>query len=202
MKKQDKIIIVLIAVLILIFIVSKTLSLLQTNITGAAEMPLAKWNILINGTELTSTSTADIRVNNIEWDENSHTSSGVVAPGSTGKVYLEINPTNTGVAFTYTISFVDKIINDEYVLTITDIKDGDGSLIKTAPQSYTGLFTLEEIRSRENKTVEIDVEWINNESNNQSDTLIGTQSSNPNFIHLEMEAVQYNGEPITPYTGG
>ena len=125
-----------------------------------------------------------------------------VAPGSTCKVYLEINPTNTGVAFTYTISFVDKIINDEYVLTITDIKDGDGSLIKTAPQSYTGLFTLEEIRSRENKTVEIDVEWINNESNNQSDTLIGTQSSNPNFIHLEMEAVQYNGEPITPYTGG
>ena len=202
MKKQDKIIIVLIAVLILIFIVSKTLSLLQTNITGAAEMPLAKWNILINGTELTSTSTADIRVNNIEWDENSHTSSGVVAPGSTGKVYLEINPTNTGVAFTYSITYIDKIINDEYVLTITDIKDGDGSLIKTAPQSYTGLFTLEEIRSRENKTVEIDVEWINNESNNQSDTLIGTQSSNPNFIHLEMEAVQYNGEPITPYTGG
>ncbi len=202
MKKQDKIIIVLIAVLILIFIVSKTLSLLQTNVTGAAEMPLAKWNILINGTELTSTSTADIRVNNIEWDENSHTSSGVVAPGSTGKVYLEINPTNTGVAFTYSITYIDKIINDEYVLTITDIKDGDGSLIKTAPQSYTGLFTLEEIRSRENKTVEIDVEWINNESNNQSDTLIGTQSSNPNFIHLEMEAVQYNGEPITPYTGG
>lgn len=202
MKKQDKIIIVLIAVLILIFIVSKTLSLLQTNVTGAAEMPLAKWNILINGTELTSTSTADIRVNNIEWDENSHTSSGVVAPGSTGKVYLEINPTNTGVAFTYSITYIDKIINDEYVLTITDIKDGDGSLIKTAPQSYTGLFTLEEIRSRENKTVEIDVEWINNESDNQSDTLIGTQSSNPNFIHLEMEAVQYNGEPITPYTGG
>lgn len=202
MKKQDKIIIVLIAVLILIFIVSKTLSLLQTNVTGAAEMPLAKWNILINGTELTSTSTADIRVNNIEWDENSHTSSGVVAPGSAGKVYLEINPTNTGVAFTYSITYIDKIINDEYVLTITDIKDGDGSLIKTAPQSYTGLFTLEEIRSRENKTVEIDVEWINNESNNQSDTLIGTQSSNPNFIHLEMEAVQYNGEPITPYTGG
>ena len=202
MKKQDKIIIVLIAVLILIFIVSKTLSLLQTNVTGAAEMPLAKWNILINGTELTSTSTADIRVNNIEWDENSHTSSGVVAPGSTGKVYLEINPTNTGVAFTYSITYIDKIINDEYVLTITDIKDGDGSLIKTAPQSYTGLFTLEEIRSRENKTVEIDVEWINNESNNQSDTLIGTQSSNPNFIHLEMEAVIYNGEQITPYTGG
>ena len=202
MKKQDKIIIVLIAVLILIFIVSKTLSLLQTNITARAELPLAKWNILINGTELTSTSTADIRVNNIVWDENSHTSSGVVAPGSTGKVYLEINPTNTGVAFTYTISFIDKIINNNYILTITDIKDDGGSLVRTAPQSYTGLFTLEEIRSRENKTVEIDVEWINDESNNQSDTLVGTQSTTPSFIHLEMEAVQYNGEPITAYTGG
>ena len=202
MKKQDKIIIVLIAVLILIFIVSKTLSLLQTNITARAELPLAKWNILINGTELTSTSTADIRVNNIVWDENSHTSAGVVAPGSTGKVYLEINPTNTGVAFTYTISFIDKIINNNYILTITDIKDDGGSLVRTAPQSYTGLFTLEEIRSRENKTVEIDVEWINDESNNQSDTLVGTQSTTPSFIHLEMEAIQYNGETITPYTGG
>lgn len=202
MKKQDKIIIVLIAVLILIFIVSKTLSLLQTNITARAELPLANWNILINDTELTSKSTADIRINNIEWDGNAHTSAGVVAPGSTGKVYLEINPTNTSVAFTYTISFIDKVINDQYILTITDIKDDDGSLIKTDQHSYTGLYTLEEIRSRENKTIEIDVEWINDESNNQSDTLVGTESTNPSFIHLEMEAMQYNGETITPYVGG
>ena len=202
MKKTDKVIIILVAVLIMLFITSKSLSRLESNVTGAATVPLAKWNILINNNELTSLSSADIRINNITWTGTTHASAGTVAPGSAGTINLVVDPTNTEVAFKYTISDIDKSIDDSYILTITDIRDSNGSLVKTSAYSYTGVFTLAEIKNGDTKTIEIDVEWINDESNNQSDTLVGTQSTTPNYIHLDMEAIQYNGETITPYQGG
>ena len=201
MKRIDKILITLFIVFALIFFISKSFSLLESNVRGNSRIPIGQWNILVNNSSLGSTQTQELLIDNVAIESNEHTQSGYFAPGTQGTATITINPNGTDVAFLYNISYEDKTGNPNAILHVTNIRSGDGNLTKTGPNTYTGIFTLNKIRSNVIENVTIDLEWVNDESNNEHDSLIGTESISASLINLEFEAIQYNGESITPYVG-
>ncbi len=201
MKKIDKVLISLFIVFALIFFISKSFALLESDVKANARIPIGKWNILVNNTNLGSIQTKEILIDNVMFESNEHTASGVVAPGMKGEATITIDPNGTDVAFLYNITYEDKNTNSNAVLNVTNVSSSDGDLTKTGPNTYTGLFTLNKIRSNKKENVKIELEWINDESNNDFDSLVGTESIKASLINLEFEAIQYNGESIVPYVG-
>lgn len=201
MKKIDKVLLFLACLSIFIFAVSKSFASLESKVDAKSTVYVGKWNILVNGQNLNSRYTDEITLNDIVWESNEHVSEGMAAPGSKGVISFEIDPTDTDVAVKYKITFSDHTDDPNYLLTIREISTDGTPLIKSGPNSYTGIFSLQDILNGATKTISIDVEWINDESNNEYDSLIGSQSEEAKFLYIDMEAVQYNGESIEEYLG-
>ena len=201
MKKIDKLILVLACLSIFLFVISKSFASLESKVDARSTMYVGKWNILVNNQNLNSVYSDDITLDDISWESNSHVSDGMAAPGRRGVISFEVDPTDTDVAVKYTITFRDHNDDPSYLLTIRGISTDGNPLIRSGEYSYTGIFSLQDIRNSNTKTVSIDVEWVNDESNNESDSLIGSQSAEARFLYINMEAVQYNGESIEQYSG-
>ena len=201
MKKIDKLILVLACLSIFLFVISKSFASLESKVDARSTMYVGKWNILVNNQNLNSVYSDDITLDDISWESNSHVSDGMAAPGRRGVISFEVDPTDTDVAVKYTITFRDHSDDPSYLLTIRGISTDGTPLVRSGEFSYTGVFSLQDIRSDNTKTISIDVEWVNDESNNESDSLIGSQSAEARFLYINMEAVQYNGESIEQYSG-
>ena len=52
----------------------------------------------------------------------------------------------------------------------------------------------DDIKNKKIITLVINVEWVNNEENNERDTLIGSGETEGNFLNLQFNARQYLGE--------
>ena len=201
MKKIDKLILVLACLSIFIFVISKSFASLESKVDARSTIYVGKWNILVNNQNLNSVYSDDITLDDISWESNSHVSDGMAAPGRRGVISFEVDPTDTDVAVKYTITFRDHSDDPSYLLTIRGISTDGTPLVRSGEFSYTGVFSLQDIRSGNTKTISIDVEWVNDESNNESDSLIGSQSAEARFLYINMEAVQYSGESIEQYSG-
>lgn len=201
MKKIDKLILVLACLSIFLFVISKSFASLESKVDARSTMYVGKWNILVNNQNLNSVYDDDITLDDISWESNSHVSDGMAAPGRRGVISFEVDPTDTDVAVKYTITFRDHNDDPSYLLTIRGISTDGTPLVRSGEFSYTGVFSLQDIRSGNTKTISIDVEWVNDESNNESDSLIGSQSAEARFLYINMEAVQYSGESIEQYSG-
>lgn len=207
MKKKIPIIklskVILTGVLVIfciLYLFSNTTSASYESIVNSdANSTIAKWSININNENITDTYDKKIDINDITWD-NSHTESGKVSPGSTGSFTFEIDPDDTDLAFRYDIKYIDKTIDDNYVLTITSITSSDSYLIHTGIDNYTGLFSLNDINNKTKKIITINISWLNNEENNEKDSLVGI-TDDVNYIDLDFSAKQYNGELIEEYVG-
>lgn len=201
MKKIDKLILVLACLSIFLFVISKSFASLESKVDARSTIYVGKWNILVNNQNLNSVYSDDITLDDISWESNSHVSDGMAAPGRRGVISFEVDPTDTDVAVKYTITFRDHSDDPSYLLTIRGISTDGTPLVRSGEFSYTGVFSLQDIRSGNTKTISIDVEWVNDESNNESDSLIGSQSAEARFLYINMEAVQYSGESIEQYSG-
>ena len=201
MKKIDKLILVLACLSIFLFVISKSFASLESKVDAKSTVYVGKWNILVNNQNLNSVYSDDITLDDISWESNSHVSDGMAAPGRRGVISFEVDPTDTDVAVKYTITFRDHSDDPSYLLTIRGISTDGTPLVRSGEFSYTGVFSLQDIRSGNTKTISIDVEWVNDESNNESDSLIGSQSAEARFLYINMEAVQYSGESIEQYSG-
>lgn len=188
----------------LMFIVSlyqihSTYSLLQSEVIGNVEHKIAKWNIELNNTDITNGTSQEIIIRDFTFVVDSNVKEGKIAPGVYGMIDLTIDPKDTDVSVRYDITLGD--IQD-LPISINDIEivDGNGTLIKTDKDTYTGIMKLDKIKNNTAKvTVRITVAWENREENNEKDTEIGTQSGYTLDIPINVKAVQYLGEQITEY---
>ena len=177
----------------------KTSASYESNIKGEENNKIATWNININNENITDTYDKVITISDINWN-NSHTDSSKVSPSSSGAFTLEIDPMTTDVAFTYELKYIDKTIDDKYLLTITSSTSSDGYFIHTSNDTYTGLFSLSDIKNKTKKIITVNLSWINNDSNNENDTSISDTTEEVKYINLVFTAKQYNGEKIIEYT--
>ncbi|MBR3161165.1 MAG: hypothetical protein IKF19_00335 [Bacilli bacterium] len=201
-KKRIIVISVTLITFILFITFFYTYSLFETNKQISVSSDLAKWNVKVNNTMVTK-NTATINTFNlgsIDWNSGGHVRNGKAAPGSTGTIEIEIDPTDTQVSFTYEIAIdTSSLENEEF--KITRVREINGNeFIRTGELTYVGIARLENNRRGQKYNIEIDITWNNNENNNASDYELGKKAEIEVDIPISLDVSQYTGvEQFTQY---
>ena len=135
---------------------------------GTVDSAIANWNIKIDKETVTTLKQKNVAIKDIEWDE-SEVAPGKVAPGSKGKMHVEIDPTGTEVALLYTLQILDNKADKNMILTVENIKQSNAELIKTGENEYTSVITLDMLKNKVKPVVEMDLKWENNDDINDLD---------------------------------
>ena len=107
-----------------------------------------------------------------------------------------IDPTGTDVAIRYDLEIIDKNVDPNKILTITNITQHGVNLVKTDVNTYTGIITLDMIDSGVKPSLVLDVSWINDDNVNDLEKEI---ESIEDYLFIRFKASQYRGEAITEY---
>lgn len=185
-----------IMIFVTIYEITNTYGLFESNINMNADSKLATWNILINDTNIGKSETFNI--DNFISEEDRTVASGKIAPGTSGYFNINIDPSTTQVSIRYDLTFdFSKLDN---LFTITKVEEKNGyNLIKTGPNTYSNVITLNEIKENKTNNIRVHIKWNNNEENNDKDTEIGLTENNTLNIPVSITVLQYSGEKIEPY---
>lgn len=194
MKKLNNIFIFLLVLSCgLLFVFSnRTFTAFESKVNDDINLNIADWIIMVDNQDVAKQKKA-ISLKNIVWSSE-HTRENKVAPGSTGVVNVKIDPTLTEVAFSYNISYVDHEMDPNVLLTVTSITLDGKELEDEDDNTFSGIISLDDIKRGKTMSLVIHVEWVNDEDNNEIDSLIGFNESEANYLELNFEATQYKGE--------
>ena len=103
MLNKFKVLIVIASLAITLSLMSNTYSRYVASSEGNVEIEFAKWQLLVNTVDVTSSSTSTISFEPV-IESNANVAQNKVAPSSTGHFDIEIDPTNVDVSFTYTVN--------------------------------------------------------------------------------------------------
>lgn len=183
-------------VFVTIYIIRDTYGLFESKNVMTMENNLAKWQVLINGTNVTSNKKFVVDTINVTNSDN--VKEGKIAPGCEGYFDIVINPTDTDVSIVYNITFdFSKISNSFTFYKIEEI--ASGNLIRTGENTYSKVISLEEIKKGVTNTIRVYVKWENIEDNNDYDSEIGIAKDSSINIPVEVEVSQYFNEKIEEY---
>lgn len=203
MKKNKKTIQIIVVCLVvlgsLFYLYSKgTYTSYETLTNGKITPKIAKWNIKVDGIEVTTSDVVTIGLSNINWVSNNAVAAKAV-PGSHGFATVKIDPMDTDVSIKYTLEIIDKNVDNNKFLEISNINNSTNSLIQTGENTYVGVITLDELKNKTITTLTFDVLWpLGDAVDPYSDEV----NSSSNFLEINFSVEQYKGEVITPYTTG
>lgn len=203
MKKNKKAIQIIVVCLVvlgsLFYLYSKgTYTSYETLTNGKITPKIAKWNIKVDGIEVTTSDVVTIGLSNINWVSNNAVAAKAV-PGSHGFATVKIDPMDTDVSIKYTLEIIDKNVDNNKFLEISNINNSTNSLIQTGENTYVGVITLDELKNKTITTLTFDVLWpLGDDVDPYSDEV----NSSSNFLEINFSVEQYKGEVITPYTTG
>ena len=203
MKNSKKIIILIsiIILLILIYEIVHIYAVFHSEIGLDVRFTNGTWNIVVNGTQISNGVETEFVIDKISTTQNEHVKNDKLAPGLSGSFSITIDPDNTDVSIIYNIALnTEKLTNNK--LSIETIKETQvgNTLIQTGENTYTGIIPLEDIKNGVTNTIEITVQWVDDESNNENDTELGTVYDSKLEIPVTVHVSQYTGEIVTPWT--
>jgi hypothetical protein len=189
---------VLILFVISIYLISETYAVFETNSNGTADFSIGSWVIHLNSIDISSGETVSFSINSFNYSDSSHIANGVIAPGRSGYFDLILDPDGTDVSVRYDITLD---MEEEYADNITYyVTTTDGTTIRTAEDTYSGIIDLNSIDNGDVATLRIVVEWVDNGSYNESDTALGLENNSSISIPAQINVVQYLGETIEEYS--
>lgn len=202
MKKVLKII-TLIMLIITIWKISDTYAKYYNEITTPTlTEEIGKWEIKVNEMDIYSATgeSVEFEIDPFDSFSNPHAAQNTISPSSTGMQYFVIDPTGTDVAVRY-----------DFVLDLTGVSDivsisaklekdsGAGTLVKTGPNTYSGILTLSEVQAGDKAEISCYVTWHNDETKNDIDTAGGSTYGTIMGFNASVTVSQYLGELIEPY---
>lgn len=192
MLKKVRFILAFMSLSICLCLMSSTYSRYVADATGNIDVLFAKWQILVNSSDITSNSNSAITFAPI-IEENEHVAANVIAPSSKGYFDIEIDPTNVEVSFKYSINLQ---IGNENIpdLMITKYAVIDDSYVEGDPlevnnlidNNITNTLTFDKnVESFAFKpfTIRLYFEWYEGEGelmNDEIDTEIGKLAATEN----------------------
>ena len=203
-KKSIKILFLLIMCIciLLIYKIIDIYALFHSEMIGNVQFKNGTWNITINGEDITGGSKNEIIIDLKDTNQSNYVKPGKLAPGLTGSFEIVINPKDTNVSVRYDIMLnkEELDVSNIVIKSVEEIENGY-ELIQTAQNTYTGLIPLEDINNGISHKIKIEIEWIDDRLNDESDTEIGKNESYKLQIPITVHAIQYLGEEIIPTTG-
>lgn len=196
--KIKKITFLLIVVMILISLneIRDAYGLFESEKNLTVEKSVAKWNVEINGVDVKTSE--EFLIDSFHSEVNSRVVSGKIAPGGTGYFDIVIDPTDTQVSFRYDLSFDFSNLSESIIIERIEETLGN-EILRTGENTYTNIFSLDDIENGVTNNIRVYLKWINIESNNDSDSSIGIQKNNILDIVTTINVEQYLGEEIIIY---
>jgi len=189
-------------VILLIYKIIDIYALFHSEMDGKVELKNGIWNITINGENITTGDNTEFVIEQIDTTQNDYVKPGKLAPGLSGSFELVINPEDTNVSVRYDITLTQEELgaSNLSIKSIQEVEKGY-ELIKTAENTYTGIIPLEDITNGVVHKIKMEVEWLDDSLNNESDTDLGKNPTHQLQIPITVHAIQYLGEEIVPETG-
>ena len=103
MTKKIKILLLIFSLSLTLSYMSNTYSRYVADATGNVNVLFAKWQILVNDSDITNETTSSIEITPVIY-ENENVAKNTIAPSSKGYFDIVINPENVGVSFEYDIT--------------------------------------------------------------------------------------------------
>ncbi len=197
---KKKYILYICIILIVIYGIIQIYAVFQSEVNGTVNLVKGVWQIKINQTDISNGVNKEFTVDNIEVQNNEHVKPGNLAPGLSGIFHISIDPTNTDVSVRYDVSLNQENLTNKNI-TIKSIKETNQgkTLVKTDENTYTGIISLEEIKQGIQNTIEVEIEWKDDETNSEEDTSMGIQEEYKLEIPIIVHVSQYLGEEIVAY---
>lgn len=190
MLKKLRFLIAFIALSICLCLMSNTYSRYIADTTGSIDVALAKWQILVNETDITNNTSSSISFTPV-IEENANVASDTFAPSSTGYFDVNIDPSNVDLSFTYTITlsldntnFPDIKMTD-YAILPSGYIEGDPLVPVTIENNEISNNMLYDNETPdfafEAFTIRVYFEWYEGEGelmDDDADTLVGENAAN------------------------
>lgn len=191
MSTKFKILAVLVSLSLTLCFMSNTYSRYVANTTGNVEVQFAKWQILVNENDITTSSSSSIELTPVV-EQNQYVADNKVAPSSKGYFDIDIDPTNVEVSFNYSISLTientnipDLMITKYSIVDSSYDEDKDELQINNIKDNtITGSLTYDNKTENfkfEPFTIRIYFEWYEGTDeimNDLSDSEVGNDASN------------------------
>ena len=188
--KRWLIILFLMSLLLTFYEITVSYGLFETERDIVVNSDIGKFQIKLND-ELINETTA-FSVSNITVSGDSNVRQNHFAPGTNGYFDIVIDPNDSDVSIYYEIvCHSDLIQNDNIHLTrIENVGKSDLTLV--GPNTYIAIIPLSDIKNHDITTIRFYVEWVNDESNNDVDSMYGNSSTKFD-IPMEITFRQYTG---------
>jgi len=183
MKKIKEILsaFLIIMLIVTILVINRTYALFESMKEFNINMDIAKWNIAVNNLTVGGNQEDKFLIKNLLLDANSNVVAGKVAPGSKGTFDVEIDFKDTDVSVKCELE-IDQERMKEAGLKFNSFQFSDTSITTTTTTNgQMFIVPLSKIQEAGNSetfklNVRIAFEWINDETRNIEDTMIGTSS--------------------------
>lgn len=199
MKEKISRIIVLILILILIYKIVEISAAYKTALQANIDANIEPWKILVNDVDITKKETKTFDLEGFV-EKSDYVAEGKIAPGSTFKIPLKIDASETkniDVRYDIKIENIEQIYPNIQIKEIIEEND-NCNIIRTGKDTYTGL-----ILNKNEKThnLLINLIWENNEENNELDTEIGINLEERQKISVPITVYvsQYGNEELKEY---
>lgn len=175
MKRKFRVLLALISLSLALGLMSNTYSRYVADTTGDLKMLFAKWQILVNETDVTTNASSSIHlVPNMEPNEN--IAENKIAPSSKGYFDIDIDPSNVEVSFNYSISIEllnenmpDLMITKYAILNSTYIEGDEIETQIMTENQINGSLDITENKTLEPFTVRVYFEWYEGENEQMDD---------------------------------
>ena len=136
--------------------------------------------------------TTSFSVSNITVSGDSNVRQNYFAPGTSGYFDLVIDPSDSDVSVYYEIvCHIELLQNDQiHLLRVENV--GKPNLTVVRPNTYSAIIPLSDIKNHVTTTIRFYVEWVNDENNNEVDSLYGSSSTKFD-IPMDITFSQYTG---------
>lgn len=183
--------------LVTVFTIVDSYGLFESENTLLVDSDIARWNVVINGSDIKYNDT--FVVDKVNLIDNDNVLSGKIAPGSLGYFDIVIDPSGSDTSIRYDVTFDFSSLNSNIVVSSIE-EVYSGNLIRTDVNTYSKVITLDDINNNISNIVRVYIKWDNNEDNNDSDSSVGSTLNNFISIPVIVSASQYLGEDIVSYT--
>lgn len=190
MGKRFRILLLFISLSLSLSLMSNTYSRYIANTVGDLEVVFAKWQILVNDTDITNNNVSSISLVPV-LEENENIKKNTIAPSSKGYFDIIVDPSNVDVSFDYSIELdyenenIPDLIVTKYAILDNEYSDGDQiDLINLNGNVIDGSLNYNnEVENFKHLpfTVRVYFEWYEGEDeimDDDADTIIGTNGDN------------------------
>ena len=200
MAMKFKILLVISSLALTLSLMSNTYSRYVADVDSNIDLLFAKWQILVNENDITNNTTTSINITPV-MEENVNVAENTVAPSSKGYFDIDIDPSNAGVSFDYSINLniedenMPDLMISKYAVLDKDYNEGDQITTTTILYNTIDGTVDYNATAHEPFTVRVFFEWyegVDEKMDDEADTNIGYEAALNNKSLLVNASISFN----------